>query len=85
MGDEQVESDVEVAGLPCVDQSKCGKQLKEQGPTAMVFLSHAKLHIEKQTPLILLENVQGWVSFFQFLLLFGLTINGFFDMMNYVF
>ena len=48
----------ETAGLPCPDQSRAGLRRFEQGPTAAVFCCHAKRHIEKQTPMILLENVQ---------------------------
>lgn len=33
------ESDLETAGLPCTDQSKSGKQLKEEGPTNTVSCS----------------------------------------------
>lgn len=52
------ESDMEVAGLPCTDQSAAGNRLYQEGPTAKVFLAHAKRHIEKETPLLILENVQ---------------------------
>ncbi|CAK9089666.1 unnamed protein product [Durusdinium trenchii] len=49
---------MEVAGLPCTDQSAAGNRLYQEGPTAKVFLAHAKRHIEKETPLLILENVQ---------------------------
>ena len=48
----------ETAGLPCPDHSKAGKHLAEEGPTSSVFICHAKRHIEKKTPMILIENVQ---------------------------
>ena len=54
----KAQSDIETAGLPCVDSSKAGKKLYEEGRTGSVFCCHAKRHIEKETPLILLENVQ---------------------------
>ena len=50
-------ADFEVAGLPCTDQSRAGKRLFHNGPTAPVFMAHAKIHLAKQTPLVLLENV----------------------------
>ncbi|CAE7032787.1 unnamed protein product [Symbiodinium sp. CCMP2592] len=53
-----VNSDLDVAGLPCVDYSKSGKGRREEGPTAPVFCCHAKLHVEKATPLLIIENVQ---------------------------
>ena len=55
-------TDFEVAGLPCVDQSKCGHQKFENGRTAKVFMAHAKLHAHKCTPLIILENVQEKIT-----------------------
>ena len=58
----EMESDFETAGLPCTDQSRAGKRLFEEGPTASVFCCHAKRHIELQTPVILLENVQVRVA-----------------------
>ncbi|CAE8602347.1 unnamed protein product [Polarella glacialis] len=53
-----VETNLETAGLPCTDQSRAGNQLYEQGPTAVVFIAHAKRHIQKRTPFIIIENVQ---------------------------
>ena len=50
--------DLEVAGLPCTDQSKAGRQRCHEGPTAPVFVAHGKRHIELRTPIIILENVQ---------------------------
>ena len=54
-----VRTDWETAGLPCVDYSFAGKRLQEDGPTATVFITHAKRHIQLGTPMILLENVQA--------------------------
>lgn len=55
---ESARSDIETAGLPCTDQSMAGKRLREQGPTSTVFMCHAKRHIEKETKLIIIENVK---------------------------
>ena len=55
----RAESHFEMAGLPCTDQSRAGKQQFEEGPTGSVFITHSKRHIEMRTPLILLENVQA--------------------------
>ena len=55
----EANSDFETAGLPCVDMSRAGKRLKENGRTASVFITHAKRHCEKRTPVILLENAQA--------------------------
>ena len=52
-------SQLEVAGLPCWDMSAAGKRQREAGRTAPVFLAHAKQHIEKQTPLIIIENTKA--------------------------
>ena len=52
------ESQWGTAGLPCPDQSRAGLRRYEEGPTAPVFICHAKRHVEKRTPMILLENVQ---------------------------
>ena len=60
------DSDLEVAGLPCWDISAAGKRLKENGPTASVFLAHAKRHVQKMTPLIIIENTKaGTVAYEQ--------------------
>ena len=53
------QADLEVAGLPCWDMSLSGKRLQEKGRTAGVFLCHAKRQVEKQTPLILIENTKA--------------------------
>lgn len=50
------ESDLDVSGLPCPDMSRAGIGLREEGPTSPVFGSHAKMHIEKKTRMIVLEN-----------------------------
>ncbi len=55
---EDADSELEVAGLPCTDQSRSGKRLYEEGPTMIAFMAHAKRHIEKKTALIIIENVQ---------------------------
>lgn len=52
-----VAPDLDLSGLPCVDQSPAGRQLFEEGKTKQVFVCHAKLNIEKGTRLILIENV----------------------------
>jgi hypothetical protein len=52
------DTDLEVAGLPCTDQSKGGDRKFEEGKTAVVFMAHSKRHTEKRTPLIIIENVQ---------------------------
>ena len=58
----KMESQLEVAGLPCTDQSRAGKQAFEEGVTAPVFIAHAKLHINRRTPLVVLENVPDSVK-----------------------
>ena len=56
-------TDLEVAGLPCTDFSKAGQQKREKKTTAPVFIMHAKTHVRKSTPLIVLENVcDSWLS-----------------------
>ena len=56
---ESVDAQLEVAGLPCADQSKQGSQQFEHGPTAIVYLAHGKRMVEKRTPLVVIENVQA--------------------------
>ena len=53
------DSDLEVAGLPCTDQSSCGSQTYEEGDTMVVFICHAKRHVSKKTKMIVIENVQA--------------------------
>ena len=48
--------DLEVAGLPCPDNSQAGLRRYEEGPTAAVFIAHAKRHVHKATPMIIIEN-----------------------------
>ncbi|CAK9079372.1 Uncharacterized protein SCF082_LOCUS37876 [Durusdinium trenchii] len=50
-------TDIEVAGLPCTDASMCGLRRFENGPTAQVFLAHCKIHLERRTPMMIIENV----------------------------
>ncbi|CAJ1439296.1 unnamed protein product [Effrenium voratum] len=57
-----------MAGTTLLTSSSCsgaytaemalGAKRYEQGPTATVFMSHAKRHKEKRTPLLIIENVQ---------------------------
>ena len=56
---EGTSATLEVAGLPCWDMSAAGKRLKEHGRTATVFICHAKRHVEKRTPLIVIENTKA--------------------------
>ncbi len=53
-----MQADFDLSGLPCPDMSKAGHGLREEGLTSTVFACHAKLHIARQTPLLLIENVQ---------------------------
>ena len=39
-----------------------GKFLRAEGPTNGVFMSHAKLHKERGTPLLVIENVQARID-----------------------
>ena len=55
-------SDMDTSGLPCQDQSIVGKQLFEDGPTIVVFIAHAKYHIERKTRILVIENVtETWL------------------------
>ena len=56
------EIDYDISGLPCPDMSRAGRLLREEGPTSTVFTCHAKMHIELQTPLLVVENVWVWVQ-----------------------
>ena len=58
VGPEAREIDMDVSGLPCPDMSRAGNRLREEGPTAVVFGAHAKLHVACQTPLLIIENVR---------------------------
>ena len=53
----EVDSDYDLSGLPCPDMSPAGLRLGPEGPTSKVFISRAKLHIARQTPLLIIENV----------------------------
>ena len=53
-------SELDVSGLPCPDFSAAGLRRREEGPTATVFMAHAKRHKELETPLIVVENVKDW-------------------------
>jgi len=53
------ETELDIAGLPCWDMSLAGKRAAEEGPTATVFMSHAKLHKQRKTPILILENVKA--------------------------
>jgi site-specific DNA-cytosine methylase len=55
---ENGDADLEVAGLPCVDQSPAGNQMFQEGRAAPVFMVHAKRHCQLRTPLVMIENVQ---------------------------
>ena len=50
--------DYDISGLPCPDFSKAGKRQGSEGKTSSVFACHAKMHIQLQTPLLVIENVQ---------------------------
>ena len=53
------QSDIDTSGLPCWDHSLMGKFRREEGPTNSVFMSHAKLHKERRTPILVIENVKA--------------------------
>lgn len=55
---EGMQAEFDHSGLPCPDMSKAGHGRREEGVTSAVFARHAKLHIARQTPLLLIENVQ---------------------------
>ena len=48
-------ADFGVSGLPCEDMSTAGDQLKREGRTNGVYLTHAKYNKIHRTPLLLLE------------------------------
>ena len=56
------ESELDITGLPCWDYSLAGHRRAEQGQTSSVFMSHAKLHRERRTPLLIIENVQATIG-----------------------
>ena len=53
----QETADFDLSGLPCPDMSPAGYSLREEGETSSVFAVHAKYHIAKQTPMLVIENV----------------------------
>ena len=52
-------SDIETAGLPCWDMSYAGQRRQEDGRTVGAFLTHAKRHVELQTPIVIVENTKA--------------------------
>lgn len=58
LGPKAKSSDYDISGLPCPDMSKAGKRKREEGVTSGVFACHAKYHVERQTPMLVIENVQ---------------------------
>ena len=56
-GPDSKSTDMDISGLPCPDMSKAGLQKFENGPTSIVFVAHAKMHIQKGTKLLIIENV----------------------------
>ena len=54
---EEMECDYDMSGLPCPDMSSAGAGRLEEGKTAPVFIAHAKYHIQKQTKMLIVENV----------------------------
>jgi hypothetical protein len=62
-GSDVEDSDLDFSGLPCTNQSPIGAQTFEEGDTAAVFVAHAKYHIQKQTPLLMIENVADSMGF----------------------
>jgi site-specific DNA-cytosine methylase len=49
--------DLDVSGFPCVDWAPSGNRLGVEGPTIGVLLCICHWHLERETPLVLLENV----------------------------
>jgi site-specific DNA-cytosine methylase len=56
-GPSHEDSDFDLSGLPCTNQSPVGAQTFEEGDTAAVFVAHAKYHIQKETAVLMIENV----------------------------
>ena len=49
---------LDVSGLPCPDNSRANRgRLFEEGPSGQVYIAWAAQHKQKQTPLLILENV----------------------------
>ena len=55
-GQAQV-ADLDISGLPCPDMSRAGLQRFQDGNTSIVFAAHAKMHAQKRTKLLVIENV----------------------------
>ncbi len=53
-----VTGQLEVSGSCCTDYSSRGKRDGKQGPQAKLLLTWARLHLERETPLIIHENVR---------------------------
>ena len=64
-----------MAGLPCWDMSLAGKRLQENGVTVGCFLTHAKRHVELETPLVIVENTKDrtYISLSLVLLMYNLS------------
>ena len=54
---DEVDPDLDVSGLPCIDSSPVGTKLFEEGKSRSAFICHAKLNCEKGVMVILIENV----------------------------
>ncbi|CAE8625921.1 unnamed protein product [Polarella glacialis] len=50
-----VDADFDVSGLPCQDMSRNGDRKLRAGTTVAVYMTHAKYHRAKKTPLLLIE------------------------------
>ena len=49
---------IDFSGLPCPDNSRANAKRKfEQGPSGILYLIWAKQHRQKETPLLIVENV----------------------------
>ncbi|CAE7944053.1 unnamed protein product [Symbiodinium sp. KB8] len=51
---------LDFSGLPCPDNSRANRKRKfQEGDSGIVYITWAKRHCQKQTPLLILENVLG--------------------------
>ena len=57
-GDKAQTADLDISGLPCPDMSRAGLQRFQDGRTSIVFAAHAKMHAQKGTKLLIIENVR---------------------------
>ena len=57
-GDKADVADLDISGLPCPDMSRAGLQQFQDGKTSIVFAAHAKMHAQKGTKLLIIENVR---------------------------